>query len=495
VAIECVQLISGCALGPAAAQTTIKLVAPSPDRCVRGRPCETLHLSALHPAPGDEVLVKGWAPLQSIIGQPFGIDLSIARAHSKEYPTISSSLVGKGGEYSVALSPKVLTLAPDKPWASIGRLTSLSSSWAGRSTISPVPGSPEIAWCGATGPELTSGTTTTALRTSSVAATLRGSGLSLPGGAASSPQCATILVDPTQRSSVFVGFNTAMGGSIPPVYTTALYTVNGGDSWRRVPTPSGLAPQDFSNFESMGSRVVAVYFDVNQSDSGYGGQWPLGSARGVVKTEVTSDGGESWTPSTLSCPSVGPCAAFGPFLEGNCAMNGTDQSIMVGAPGSTTGQWDRWFTTAWDSTLNSCFAQQLVTTSQRGLVLLDASSQYQLLQSSNSGQTWSNRSVPSIRGQTNPLPLGDALLLEPNGDLLAMVVTTMSPTQDELFQLAPDSSSWCQVPNIFDTTKGGWYVGSVRVDSRDLVWSEFSSSGSANPPPQLHVLALNKIKC
>ncbi len=495
VAIECVQVTSGCALGPPSAQTTIKLVAPTPRRCVSGRPCETLHLSARRLAPGDEVQVKGWAPLQSIIGEPFGFNLSVAHARSTNYAEFTSNRLAKGGEFSVDLAPKVLALTPDRTWASLGRLSSLSSSWAGPETISPVPGSPRIAWCGATGPTLTNGATSTVLRTSSVAATMRGLGLSPPPGPASPPECATILVDPHDRSSDFVGFDAAKGGSIPPVYMAALYTTNGGDSWRSVPTPRGLAPQDFSGFESMGSQVVAVYFDTNQSGSGYGNTWPVGSDRGIIRTEVTSNGGESWTPSTLSCPSVGPCAAFGPFLEGNCAMDGTNQSIMLGAPGSITGQWDKWFNTAWNSTLNSCFDQQLIATAPHGLVLLDPSSQYELLQSSNSGQTWSNRSVPRIPGQPNPLPLGDELLLAPSGALLAMVVTATVPTQDQLFELAPGSTSWCQVPKIFSATKGNWYVGSLRVDSRDLIWSQFRSTGNVNPPSQLRVLPLNLLRC
>ena len=494
VAIECVQLTSGCALGPAAAQTTIKLVAPSPRRCVKGRPCETLHLSASRSAPGDEVIVHGWAPLESIIGQPFGFDLSIAGSHAKSYPPFSSSRISKTDGFSVALSPKILTLTPDKTWASLGRLTSLSSNWAGPSSISPVPASSEIAWCSSTGPVLSIGSTSTPLRTSSVATTLRGSGLSLLPGAASTPRCATILVAPRHHASVFVGFDAAMGGSIPPVYMAGLYTSNDGDSWRRVPTPTGFTPQDFSGFETNGTQVVAIYFDANQNDDGFGSQWPLGSNHGVIETEVTSDGGTSWKSSMLNCPSVGPCAAFGPYYLGNCAMDGSNQSIMSGAPGSATGQWDKWFNTSWDSTLNGCFSQQLVTTSAHGLVLVDPSSQFELLQSSDSGQTWSNRSIPPIPGQTNPLPLGDVLLLAPTGDLLAEV-TSPSSTYDELFRLAPGSTSWCQVPNVFDATKGAWFVGSVRVDGRDLLWSQVRSTNGANPPSQLHVLALSKIKC
>jgi len=493
VAIQCVQQTSGCALGPPDAHTSINLKAPTPLRCVNKRPCVTLRLSTYRTAAGDEVIVNGWAPLQSIIGQPFGFDLSIAPSTSGHYAALSSSQSSKGGGYSVVVAPRILTVTPDHTWASLGLLSSLSSSWAGPSSLTPVPGSSEIAWCSPSGPRLSNGTTSTPVPTVSVSATLQGTGLSLLPGAVSTPQCATILVDPTHHSSIFVGFDVAVGGVIPPVYQAGLYTTNAGASWRWVPTPSGLSKQDFSGFETRGARVVAIFFDANQSDGGYNGHWPLGSNHGVIATEESTNGGLSWKASTLNCPVSGPCAAFGPYLIGNCAMNGTNQSLMLGAPGNTTGARGLWFNAPWVSTVNSCFSQQLVATSSHGLLLLDPSSQYELLQSLNSGQSWLNRSVPSVPDQTYPLSFGDALLFAPTGELLAMV-TAPSNTQ-QLFRLAPGATSWCQVPNVFDKTKGAWFVDSIRVDTHDLLWSQTRSTNSTTHPSQLHELSLSKITC
>lgn len=493
VAVQCVQQTSGCALGTPDAQTTIKLKAPAPRRCVKGRNCMTLHLSARRAAVGDEVTVHGWAPLQSIIGQPFGFDLSIAPSSSDHYAVFSASRTSLN-EYSVVVAPKILTVAPGRTWASLGRLTYVSSSWSGPSSLTPVSGSSEIAWCSESGPLLANGATSTPVRTSSVAATLRGSGLSLLPGAVSTPRCASILADPRHHSSIFVGFDAAVGGSIPPVFMAGLYTRNAGASWQWVPTPAGLTKQDFSGFAMLGTQVVAVFFDTNQSGSGYDGPWPLGSDHGLIQSEVTSNGGVSWKPSTLSCASRGPCVSFGPSLLGNCAMNGSSQSLMTGAPGSTTGAWDLWHNSSWVSTVNNCFSQQLVVTSAHGLLLIDPSSQFELLQSSDSGQSWVNRSVPSIPGQTNPLSLGDVLLFTPTGDLLAMV-TSPSSTRRELFLLAPGATSWCQVPHVFATTKAAWTVDSIRVDAHNLLWSQTLFTSSATPPSQLHVLSLSKIRC
>lgn len=493
VAIQCVQQTSGCALRPGDATTYLSLKAPTPHRCVTGRPCASLQLSLRHAAPGDEVIVSGWAPLQSIIGQPFGLNLSIATSRAHHYAALSSSQNSKGGGFNVVLSPKIFTVTPDSTWASLGRLSYDSSTWAGPSPLSPVPGPPEVAWCSASGPTITEGTTSSPVPTAGVRATLRGSGLSLLPGSSSTPRCETIIVDPLHRSSIFVGFDAAVGGSIPPVFMAGLYTTNAGATWQWVPTPTGLLKQDFSGFEASGTKVVATFFDTNQG-GGYDSFWPLGSNHGLIDTEVTTNGGVSWTPSTLSCPSSGPCEAFGPLLLGNCAMNGSNQSLMSAVRASATSATVRWQSSPWVSTVNNCDAQQLVATSAHGLLLVDPSSQYELLQSTNSGQSWVNRSVPRLPGQSYPLSYGDVLLFAPTGDLLAMV-NTPTMTHQRLFRLAPGSTSWCQVPNVFDNTKGAWTIDSIRVDASDLLWIQTRFSNSASPPSELHVLPLSKIKC
>lgn len=494
VGVQCVEQSSGCAMRAGDAQTTIQLKAPSPSRCVKGRTCVTLRLSTRHAAVGDEVTFSGWAPLQSIIGQPFGFNLSIAPSTSKHYAAFSSTGTPKGGSYNVDVAPTTLTVEPDRSWSSLGRLGYVSSTWSGPASLDPVSGSSKIAWCGPSGPLLANGATSVPVRTSGVAATFRGSGLTMLPGATSTPRCASIVADPRYHSSIFVGFDAAVARSIPPVYLAGLYTTNAGASWRWVPTPSGLTRQDFSDFTTVGSQVAAIFFDTNQGAGGSNGHWPLGSNRGLIEAELTTNGGVSWRQTTLSCPRRGPCVTFGPSLLGNCAMNGSSQSLMTGAPGSTTGASDVWHNSPWVSTVNNCFSQQLIATSAHGLLLLDPSSQYQVLQSSNSGRSWVNRSIPTVPGQTNPLPWGDVLLFTPSGDLLAMVPTP-SLTRSRLFLLAPGATSWCQVPHVFDTVKGAWTVDSLRVDTHDLLWIQTLVTNSATAPSQLHRFVLSKITC
>jgi hypothetical protein len=70
VGILCLTSTFGCDFGRPDAQARITLNAPKPIRCVSGHPCETMSLSTSKATVGEEILVKGWAPLQLSIGQP-----------------------------------------------------------------------------------------------------------------------------------------------------------------------------------------------------------------------------------------------------------------------------------------------------------------------------------------------------------------------------------------------------------------------------------------
>ena len=492
VGVQCLLATSGCALGPADAITSVHLNAPTPSRCVAHRSCLSLRLSTSRGAVGDVVEVSGWAPLETIIGQPFGYDLSVASASgTKRYPELSVTSTAKGSGYDdVVLSPRVLKVVPERTWSALGRITYRSSAWSGLSPITPVGNSSTIAWCSPSGLVMANGRRISHVPNSGVAAAIRGAGLGvLPG--ISTPTCSTVLVDPLNHRSIFAGFGAEVGGSIPPEYLAGMYTTDGGSSWKLVPTPSGLSPQDFSLFTTSGHRVEAVFFDpTSQSTSPI----PLGSDQGLVSTEETVNGGLTWTSSTLSCPSHGPCVSFGPFLLGNCAMNGTDQALMFQSAPSANKTKHQWLEIAFEGTFNNCFTQQLVVTSANGLLLLDPSSQYEFLQSDDAGRTWSNRSIPAFPGQGVQPTFGDDLVFAPDGDLLAMV-TSPTGAKQELFLLAPHQSSWCEVPKVFGTTTSSGTVESLRVAGSSLIWDQTRYNGSATPPSELDVVPLTKITC
>ena len=466
VGVQYLEEVSGCALGPGEAQTTVQLHAHEPTRCAAGQPCETMTLSTPNAAVGDKVFVTGWAPLQTIIGQPFSYSLSVTSGSArKNYPALAFARNPKGGGFDVVLTPRTLRVSPNKTWASLGRVNYLSSTFAGLSAIQPASNSSLIAWCQASGLDITGGSSLIRVPTGGVAAALRGTKLSIFSSPSSNPQCSTVLLDPRYRNSVYAGFSTAVDHNAPPLYIAGLYTTDGGATWRTVPTPAGTSLEDFAGFTTKGSQVEALFAGTSSYGSG--------------------------------CPNTGPCTIFGPYQWGNCAMDGSPQPLLQGPVAATATSGIKWTSTSWAPTVNSCFSQQLVATSTHSLLLLDPSSQYPLLESTNSGQTWTYLALPRIPGAnsgSDSMPLGDPLLLAPDGSLFA-AITAASGLRQELLRLGPGAKTWCQVPKVFGVTASSGTVGPLRTRGAELIWSQTVYTTSGNPTSSMHVVALSNLRC
>jgi len=490
VGVQCLGSISGCALGPADAQTRVQLVAPPPRRCRSVRRCATLKLSPSTATVGDAVQVRGWAPLESIIGVPFGFQLSVARASAdRSYPDLSFQRVNKSGAFSAVLAPASLRVGEGPSWATVGPLGYVTSSFDGPSPISAPEGSPRVAWCLPSGLVITGGGSSVSIPTSGVAGALTGTALAIFGSPTSDPACATVLVDPRHAQSVFAGFDTAEDGSAPPVYLAGLFSTDDGARWQRVPVPRGASLESFGGFVESGGSVVALFSPAQEFADGHA---PLGTSGGRVRTEVTTNGGVSWAASTLGCPTAGPCSTFGPYAMGHCAMNATSLALLVGPRVAATSV--RWRYSSWVSTLNSCYTQQLVTTSARDLALLDPSSQYPLLRSSDGGANWTDVVLPSNDGVNfaNGAPLGTSLLMAPDRSLFT-TVTSASGTRQRLLRLYPGATAWCVVPGVLvDST-----VTAMRVDAGDLllIQTRVASGAAGSASTTMHAVALSRLGC
>jgi len=496
VGVQCLTSISGCALGPAEAQTMIRLKAPTPTRCRSGQPCETMSLSTSAAEVGDQILVKGWAPLQTIIGRPSSYTLSVTSGPAqRNYPPLAFAQNLKGGGFNVVLAPRVLRVRPSPTWASLGRVHYVSSTFSGPSAIEPASSSKLIAWCQPSGIVITGGSTQLNVPTIGVRAALRGSILRIWSRPSSRPQCATVQLDPRDAKSIYAGFGTAQGNSIPPVYLAALYTTNAGATWHTVPTPAGTSIEQFGGFRSDGSQVEALFSGPNTYPSRHA---PSGTNNGFVSAEVTSNGGVSWATATLGCPSSGPCVTFGPYPWGNCNMSNAPQSLLLGPSGTTAHSRVKWTSSPSVSSVDSCFPQQLVVSSSRELFLLDPSSQYPLQQSTNSGRTWTYVALPLISAANygpDSVPTSNSLLLAPDGSLFT-AITTPSGLAQELFRLAPSATSWCQVPHAFGATiASSGTVGPLRANGADLVWSQTVYPSSGASIASMHAVPLSSLRC
>ncbi len=494
VGIQCIEATSGCALGPADAQATIQLKAPTPARCLTGQSCETMTLSTSKAAPGNVIYFKGWAPLQTIIGQPTGYQLSLSKGSARQnYPSLSFTHNLNAGTYNVVLGPRVLQVSPSQTWAALGRVPYLSSTYAGPSAIQPAGNSNRIAWCPLSGIDITSGPVVTPVPTSNVAAALRGTNLSLTSPTSTNPPCSAVLLDPRFPSSVYATFDTDVSHSAPPIYFAGLYTTNKGITWRNVPTPPRSSLDDFGGFITNGNQVEALFASGSANNSSF----PPGTSDGLVSTEVTSNGGATWSASTLGCPSTGPCTTFGPDQWGHCAMNASPQSLLQGHSGAIARSGMKWVTTFWTPTVNSCFSPQLAVNSLHDLMLLDPSSQYPLMRSTNSGQTWTSIQLPQFTAADfgpGSIQLGNSLLLAPNGSLFT-VATAASGGRQGLFRLEPGATKWCPVPKVLDVNDSSETIGSLRTSQTDLIWIQTNYPNGGNSTSSIHVVPLSSLRC
>ena len=488
VGVQCLTSISGCALRPPQAQASIQLMAPRPVRCVRGRPCETMTLSSSKALVGDEVMVRGWAPVQDIIGRPFNYSLSVtAGPVRKKYPALAYGATKSLGSFNVVLTPTTLRIGPSPSWARLGKVSYRSSTYSGPTAVNPMTDSPLVGWCAPSGVVITGGATSKNIPVLGVRQALKGSILQIFSHESSPGQCLAVQLDPRYPDSVYAGFGTAQGNSIPPVYLAPLYTTNAGATWHTVPVPKGVSLEDFGGFTTEGNEMAALF---NTSNS-FNQNVPQGTSNGYAKAEVTSNGGASWTTATLGCPTSGPCVTFGPYQTSSCNMSNDNQPLLVGPSRATPASSVRWKYSTWVTTVDSCFAQQLVVSSPRQVFLLDPSSEYPLLQSTDGGQTWSNFELPSIAAANYGLdstPMTNSLVLAPGGSLFASVTTPSGDRQD-LFRLYPGATSWCQIPKAFGTADPQKIeIGPLRVDATDLLWSQSS-------PSSMHVESFSKLTC
>lgn len=481
VGLQCLTSISGCALRPAEAKVTIKLKAPRPQRCVPGRRCETMTVGPSTARVGDEVMVSGWAPVQDLIGRSFGYTISVTPGSQRTtYPQLAYSSSKLQGSFNVVLTPTRLRIGPSPPWSQLGTIPYLSSTYSGPSAVDAVPNSSRVGWCESKGIVVSGASAPVTISTAGVASALRGSTLHFfPGASTTPPQCTDVQLDPRFPESVYAGFSAGEGTSIPPLYLAPVYTTNAGGTWHTVPLPKGFSLEDFGGFTTDRSGIAALF----SRDTYLRGGSPAGTNNGYATAEVTTNGGVTWSTSTLGCPASGPCMTFGPYQWGNCNMSQDNQPLFLGPSAASSASGVKWRNSTWVTTVNSCVTQQLVASSPSELFLIDPSSEYPLLRSTDSGLKWTNWELPPIPGDNDgpdSAPLSNSMVLAPDGSMFASI-TTPAGDRQELYRLYPDGTSWCRIPGVFGQTAPD-LIQSLRVDASDLLWNQSSPSSMHRVP-------------
>ena len=244
------------------------------------------------------------------------------------------------------------------------------------------------------------------------------------------PICRSVLLDSGHSDSLFAAFG-AMNEEygIPPVYFLPFYTNDRGRTWQALPKPAVKATSMsveglFGGFWTDGKVVQALYYG-DSSDP----------AQPRLLVEQTVDGGVTWKPADLTCPSSGPCLRWGPE-PGQISGMGSDlsQDIL-----SSYDQSQTWSSTPEKVELRFSSPDELVALSQEEALIIASGEGYPLRYTSDGGRTWQALALPHFPGvNRNWQSSFPGLQMLPNGNLLALNLDT-----GLWWALPSDAQDWC----------------------------------------------------
>jgi photosystem II stability/assembly factor-like uncharacterized protein len=536
VGVQCLASAQpGCLLRGPQVGAVFHLVGPTPAECKQG-PCGQLALSPSEGVPGTFVQVGGWAPLKEIIDNtPFGYSLLLESGGPvSQAPQITSvqqaldgSIVGsfrvplawpgpgllqpgpyaltlqtifvnagpvvtetlpggvrilplaKADAVEIILAPATLTITAAAAWTSLGQVQPLLFQDSDRLyTSAPtvdVANPMRIAYCVPGGIQLSTdgGDTWSTISTAGVAQVAAKTSYPLfIGGSTGKATCHSVTLDPGHPESLYAVFETAKEPyGAPPVFFMGYLTSDGGNTWHAVPEPQGYTAEQFGGFLAIGGAVQALF----------AGEVPAAEQAPPFAVEQTADGGQSWVPAELTCPSLGPCIRWGPAPAQIGGMGvGYPQTIEISTDGG-----ESWRTPAWPTQVTLNFGpSQLASFSGSTVALLSAGDDYPFRVSRDSGQTWEVIGLPALSGSPGNVPLYPALQMLPNGALLAQSQSGISWQM-----LVPGASSWCTV----STASLPSAPDLLTAIGNQLWWME--SADTPNAAPVVQHVAVEDLKC
>lgn len=485
IGINCLVSAKECAFAKTEGSTTFSLKVGSQSKAhCSSSDCTRLTASPAEALPGQVVNLEGFAPLVSVIGsdQPFAFQFEMltGAAGGPEVDFVKSP----SGATELNLGHAALQVPKPTSFAALASTTPLAGTSAGLPLISAVPGQPDkVAWCSNGSVAVSTPGGETHVPTAAASHVLENLGFGLMGLAV--PRCAAVALIPGSSqagAALAVAFTAAPNGEAPPVADVALYSTDSGRSWTAVPVPPGATAGSFGGFAYENGDLEALY-----------ALSPASPAEGVTPNpgplvEVAGPGGHTWSQGSFTCPRRGPCVSFGPYAPGNCAMNGTQQSVIFSSDSGL-----HWQEAKWPSTVDTCAPAQLLATSAKTELLLDSVSAYTLRLSSDGGKEWRYVSLPPLPGQRPGAGLGPGaggIIALPSGSLLAI----QTAGQKQAWELlARGATSWCQIGGVTKGTAAtaGMPLAAVTVIGDQLWWLP----GGGNPPPPAQHVPLKTLTC
>lgn len=373
-------------------------------------------------------------------------------------------------------------------WASLGTVipaAEQSAQWG--SALDANASSSTYAWCGAEGIRVaqSNGSVKTVPETG-IEAMLAARALTINHN--TKVVCDLVLTDPLNPDTVYAGFEAGQNYSIPPVATVAMYTNNDGRSWHFIPPPRTMSYVDFGGY-ALRNNVVQAVFN-NEVEMAHT------SSRWSINAQVESSDG-SWDLTSLACPTVGPCVAFGPELpQGACGMSSWKQALLVAVPDTLPGN-PVWEGTTWTSGIPECGPALLFSDQHSDEYLLDFSMRDPLIRSVDGGFKWQPVQLPSRDGHKvggSPIAGNDVTTVTPSGDLL-VVIGPPGSTRERLLMLVPGATQWCLVSGVLPPNTRADPISTMGATASRLVVLQDSTTGAIAESGPERSVPLTALRC
>ncbi len=470
VGIDCLRMDKGCeAVTEGEASFHLRVARPVA-WCRTPASCARLRVTPARAAPGQLVRVTGVAPLvegnMGATGSGYDTVLQRGRPRSAIRFAAESLTVGRGA-IEVTAPPAYRAVAP------------LAQVRDGLTQIAADPADPgTVAWCSDATISVSGPAGATIIPTTSARPVVQSLGFSLRD----EPQlpCAAVAPITTSTGSpagLAVAFSVTVAAGAPPFYLAALVTHDDGATWTAIPVPRGSATAGFGGFRYVGATLQAVFArSVKQASSS---AYPDFDATRALAEVVGADG-QTWAATSLGCPAAGPCVTFGPYLTGNCAMNGTQQVLLRSRDAGRT-----WTPLDFPDPVQACGEAELVATSATSELLVDSTSTYPVLRTSDGGATWHDVAPPRRGGQ------GDLTVLPDGSLVMAGGLGYSGPWK----LLRRGRRAWCALAVPSGALRRHAYqLGAPAVIGGALWWLTGSLT-SATAAPTLHELSLSALSC
>ena len=485
ISMGCLTVIKGCSLGAPEGSAVFNLYSTSgiAPWCTKSSSCGKLGVSETAVFPGNVIKVTGFVPLITVLGSDhpyqYALKISPGLPPTSEM-TLSSATNGAAemlighGAFTVGAPPSLASLNTSRLGEAV---------YDGASPVSENPANPgQVAWCsggeiGVVGPSGKESFSTVA-----AGRELKSLGFGLMG--ASLPNCVSVaLADAGSAGKMIVAaFIVAPHFQAPPFVTVALETSNKGGSWSPIPVPSGASSGGFAGFRYKGSSLLALF----APNGGGKNAGTNPSSAAVPLVEVLHSGESTWASGTFQCPASGPCVAFGSYLPGNCAMNGSTQAILYSKDGGVS-----WQAASWPDKVQACWATQMVPISPAGELLISTGSQYLVRESTDGGMRWTVVSMPLPPGAApggGMKSLGSDLQMLSSG---TMLLTGQRGGDYGWYILLRGAKSWCPVKGLPAGAERSAEYSQVHQVGGTLYWVQNGGSLSS----VLRTLPIASLKC